>query len=121
MNDERPNAQAHSESFKPDNSGDKLEDAKAAYNAKQAKDIKESKDRINSVLLRHESAGKTIEETQAEGHLGHTHDHLPPQLPFHSDKHESDKTDASQKSAPSSKSETQVEENDYYNDNGMGQ
>ena len=74
--------------------------AKDAYDAKQAKDVKESVDRQKAadMLPRHEPAEKANKEPQAQGHLGHTHDHLEPQLPFHLDKHEA-----------------QGQDNDYYN------
>lgn len=111
MNDQKPNTPAQRAKEGPD------KDAKAAYEAKQAKDVKESVDRTKGAdkLQRQESAEKANKELPAEGHLGHTHDHLPPQLPFHLDKRESDKKDASRKSAPAPKPETQEEDNGYYN------
>lgn len=54
-----------------------------------------------------------------ENQLQEHHDRLPPQLPFHLDKHESNKEDASQKSAPTPESETQGRDSEFYN--GMSQ
>ncbi len=111
MNDQKPNTPAQRGTNSPD------KDAKAAYEAKQAKDVKESvaRQKAADMLPRHESAEKANKEPQAEGHLGHTHDHLPPQYPFQRDTREPDKKDASRKSAPTSKPETHGEDNDYYN------
>ncbi|MBI3415227.1 MAG: hypothetical protein HY043_07890 [Verrucomicrobia bacterium] len=110
MNDQKPNTPAQRVNNNPD------KDAKAAYEAKQAKDVKASVDRQKAAdnLHRHESAEKANKEPQAEGHLGHTHDHLPPQLPFHLDKRESDNKEASRKSAHAPKPETQEKDNDYF-------
>jgi hypothetical protein len=119
MND--PGKHPNSEALKQDAGRGEPQDAKAAYEAKQAKDVKQSVDRLKGAdkLQRQESAEKANKELPAEGHLGHTHDHLPPQLPFHLDKRESDKKDTSRKSAPAPKPETHEEDNGYYT--GMSQ
>jgi hypothetical protein len=77
---------------------------KAAYDAKQAAAVKESvaKQRAADNGPRHESPKKANNEQHGEGHVGHTHDHLAPQSPFHADK-----------------GETHQQDHDYYN--GMSQ
>lgn len=84
--------------------GSERDGAKAAYEAKQAKDVKASVDRQKGAdsMQRQEPARKATKEPQAEGHHDHTHDHLKPQSPFHLDKRES-----------------QEKDNDYYH--GMSQ
>lgn len=115
MND--PGKHPNSEALKQDAGRGEPQDAKAAYEVKQAKDVKDSVDRQKAAdnLPRHESAEKANKELSTEGHLGHTHDHPPPQYPFQRDTREPDKKDASRKSAPAPKPETQEEDNGYYN------
>ena len=60
-----------------------------------------------------------MNDPKPENQLQEHHDHLKPRLPFQLDKRESDKQDASPKSAPAPESETQGKDNDYYN--GMSQ
>jgi len=98
MNDPKPNTPAQRTTDGSEKS------AQAAYYAKQAQDLKESLNNIKAPhnTQRQASPEKGNKEPQVEGHLGHTHDHLAPQMPFHLDKHE-----------------TQEKDNDYYN--GMSQ
>jgi hypothetical protein len=98
MNAQKPNTPARSVKTEPN------KDAKAAYEAKQAKDVKESvaRQRAADMMPRHESPKKAAENQQTTGHSGHTHDHLKPQSPFHLDKRAS-----------------QEQDNDYYH--GMSQ
>ena len=98
MNGQKPNTPAQSAKTEP------TRDAKAAYEAKQAKDVKDSvtRQKATDTTPRQESAKKANQEPRAEGHNGHTHDHVEPESPFHLDKRES-----------------QEKDNDYYN--GMSQ
>lgn len=117
MND--PGKHPNSEALKQDAGRGEAQDAKAAHEAKQAKDVKESVDRLKGAdkLQRQEAAEKANKELPAEGHLGHTHDHLPPQMPFSKDTRKPDEKNASPKSAPAQETENQGEDNGY----GMGQ
>lgn len=88
MNDS--NTQDSSEALKQDTNRGEPEDAKTAYNTKQAKDIKEDPIKFNSQVAR--------AEARAAG-----------------DQHK----DASPRTAPAPESETQGQDNDYFN--GMSQ
>ena len=115
MNNQKPNIPAQQAKAGADN------DAKAAYEAKQVRDVRQSVARAQAphILQRQEPTEKANKEPQPEGHLNHTHDHLPPQMPFGKDTRKPDGKNAGPKSSPAAESKTQGEDNDYYN--GMSQ